>query len=40
MSLFKNIFSLRKRETFDKGLKTKTTFFFSKMTKAVAATKG
>ncbi len=36
MSLFKNIFSSKKKETLDKGLeKTKTTFF-SKLSKAVA----
>ncbi len=36
MSLFKNIFSTKKKETLDKGLEKTKTSFFSKMTKAVA----
>ncbi len=36
MSLFKNIFSSKKKETLDKGLEKTKTNFFSKMTKAVA----
>lgn len=36
MSLFKNIFSSKKKETLDKGLKKSKTSFFSKLSKAVA----
>ncbi|MFC4094620.1 signal recognition particle-docking protein FtsY [Euzebyella saccharophila] len=36
MSLFKNIFSSKKKETLDKGLEKSKTSFFSKLSKAVA----
>lgn len=36
MSLFKKIFSSKKKETLDKGLEKSKTSFFNKMTKAVA----
>ena len=36
MSLFKNIFSNKKKETLDKGLEKSKTSFFSKLSKAVA----
>ena len=36
MSLFKNIFSAKKKETLDKGLEKTKTNFFSKLSKAVA----
>ena len=36
MSLFKNIFSSKKKETLDKGLEKSNTSFFSKLSKAVA----
>jgi len=36
MSLFKNIFSSKKKETLDKGLEKSKTTFFSKLSKAVA----
>lgn len=36
MSLFKNIFSSKKKETLDKGLEKTNTTFFSKLSKAVA----
>ncbi|MEO1012845.1 MAG: signal recognition particle-docking protein FtsY [Bacteroidota bacterium] len=36
MSLFKNIFSTKKKETLDKGLEKSKTSFFTKLSKAVA----